>query len=113
METIREIPLLILDDLGAHNSTPWAQEKLFQIINHRYNNRLPTVVTTNQRLEELDPRIASRLADIDLSQRFEIPAPDYRSGQSGMGAFDRGRSLSSLALHADQTFESFSRAPAI
>ena len=30
METIREIPLLILDDLGAHNSTPWAQEKLFQ-----------------------------------------------------------------------------------
>ena len=109
METIREIPLLILDDLGAHNSTPWAQEKMFQILNHRYNNRLPTVVTTNQRLEELDPRIASRLADIDLSQRFEIPAPDYRSGQSGMGAFDRGgRSLSSLALHADQTFESFS-----
>ena len=108
METIREIPLLILDDLGAHNSTPWAQEKLFQILNHRYNNRLPTVITTNQRLEELDPRIASRLADIDLSQRFEIPAPDYRSGQSGMGAFDRGgRSLTSLALHADQTFESF------
>ena len=61
MEMIREIPLLILDDLGAHNSTPWAQEKLFQIMNHRYNNRLPTVITTNQRLEELDPRIASRL----------------------------------------------------
>ena len=34
MEAIRETPLLILDDLGAHNSTPWAQEKLFQIINH-------------------------------------------------------------------------------
>jgi DNA replication protein DnaC len=108
METIREIPLLILDDLGAHNSTPWAQEKMFQILNHRYNSRLPTVITTNQRLEELDPRIASRLADLDLSQRFEIPAPDFRSGQSGLGAFERGgRSLSSLALHADQTFESF------
>jgi DNA replication protein DnaC len=109
METIREIPLLILDDLGAHNSTPWAQEKLFQILNHRYNNRLATVITTNQRLEDLDPRIASRLADLDLSQRFEIPAPDYRYGQAGTGSFDRGgRSLSSLALHADQTFESFS-----
>lgn len=109
METIREIPLLILDDLGAHNSTPWAQEKMFQILNHRYNSRLPTVITTNQRLEELDPRIASRLADLDLSQRFEIPAPDYRSGQSGLGAFERGgRSLSSLALHADQTFDAFS-----
>lgn len=108
MEMIREAPLLILDDLGAHNSTPWAQEKLFQILNHRYNGRLPTVITTNQRLEELDPRIASRLADLDLSQKYDIPAPDYRSGQAGTGAFDRsGRSLSSLALHAEQTFESF------
>ncbi len=83
LETIRETPLLILDDLGAHHTTPWAQEKLFQILNHRYNSRLPTVITTNQRLEELDPRIASRLADLDLSQVFEIPAPDYRKAAVG------------------------------
>jgi DNA replication protein DnaC len=109
LEAIRETPLLVLDDLGAHNSTPWAQEKLFQILNHRYNHRLPTVITTNQRLEELDPRIASRLVDVDLSQVFEIPAPDFRAGQSGIGSFDRGsRSLSSLVLHADQTFDNFS-----
>jgi DNA replication protein DnaC len=109
LEAIRETPLLVLDDLGAHNSTPWAQEKLFQILNHRYNHRLPTVITTNQRLEELDPRIASRLVDVDLSQVFEIPAPDFRAGQSGIGSFDRGsRSLSSLMLHADQTFDDFS-----
>ena len=72
LDAIREAPLLILDDLGAHNSTPWAQEKLFQILNHRYNSRLPTVITTNQRLEELDPRITSRLVDPDLSQVYEI-----------------------------------------
>ena len=40
-------PVLILDDLGTQNATPWAQEKLFQIINHRYNAQLPTIVTTN------------------------------------------------------------------
>lgn len=109
LESIRETPLLILDDLGAHNSTPWAQEKLFQILNHRYNGRLPTVITTNQRLEELDPRIASRLVDLSLSQVFEIPAPDFRAGQDSVSTYDRGgRSLSSLALHADQTFENFS-----
>lgn len=109
LESIREAPLLILDDLGAHNSTPWAQEKLFQILNHRYNGRLPTVVTTNQQLEELDPRIASRLSDLDLSQKLEIPAPDYRYAQSGTGTFDRsGRNLTTLAQHADQIFESFS-----
>ena len=37
LSDIRDAPLLILDDLGAHHSTPWAQEKLFQILNHRYN----------------------------------------------------------------------------
>lgn len=110
LDAIREAPLLVLDDLGAHNSTPWAQEKLFQIINHRYNSRLPTVITTNQRLEEIDPRIASRLVDGDLTQHIvEIAAPDYRTGQTGVLMAERsGRNLSSLALHSDETFDTFS-----
>jgi DNA replication protein DnaC len=103
LDAIRDAPLLILDDLGAHNGTPWAQEKLFQILNHRYNSRLPTVVTTNQRLEDLDPRVTSRLVDPDLSQVYEIVAPDFR--QSGAS---RSGGLSTLSLHADQTFDSFS-----
>ncbi len=74
LDTIREAPLLVLDDLGAHNSTAWAQEKLFQIINYRYNAQLATVMTSNLRLEEIDPRISSRLADLDLSQLVEIDA---------------------------------------
>jgi DNA replication protein DnaC len=104
LDSIREIPLLVLDDLGAHNSTPWAQEKLFQILNHRYNSRLPTVITSNQRLQELDPRITSRLVDPDLSQVYEIEAPDFR----GSGAERGSSSLSALNLHCDQTFEGFS-----
>jgi DNA replication protein DnaC len=109
LEAIREAPLLILDDLGAHNSTPWAQEKLFQIVNHRYNSRLPTVITTNQRLEEVDPRIASRLVDLDLSQVVNIPAPDFRAGQAGVTMAERGgRNLSTLALHGGETFDAFS-----
>jgi DNA replication protein DnaC len=104
LDAIREISLLILDDLGAHNSTPWAQEKLFQILNHRYNGRLPTVITSNQRLEELDPRVTSRLVDPDLSQVYEIVAPDFRQPGPERGA----SSLSTLGLHSDQTFESFS-----
>jgi len=104
LDTIREIPLLVLDDLGAHNSTPWAQEKLFQILNHRYNSRLPTVITSNQRLEELDPRVTSRLVDPDLSQVYEIVAPDFRQP----GAERSSSGLSALSLHSDQTFESFS-----
>jgi DNA replication protein DnaC len=107
LDDIREAPLLILDDLGSHHSTPWAQEKLFQILNHRYNSQLPTVITTNQRLEEMDPRITSRLVDPDLSQVYEILAPDYRQP----GAERGGATLSTLSLHQDETFDSFNPRP--
>ena len=62
-----EAPLLILDGLGAHSSTPWAEEKLQQVINHRFNAELPTVVTTANDLSELDPYIRSRLETAGLS----------------------------------------------
>jgi DNA replication protein DnaC len=78
-EEIRNVNLLVLDDLGAQNATPWAAEKLFQIIDYRYIRRLPLVVTTNQRLEDLDDRIRSRLQDPELSTHVSITAPDYRA----------------------------------
>jgi DNA replication protein DnaC len=78
-ETVREIPVLVLDDLGTENTTPWAREKLYQIINHRYNYRLPTIVTINRRLEDIEPRILSRLSDYSLHKGIvDIKAGDYR-----------------------------------
>lgn len=104
LEEIRSIHLLVLDDLGTQNATPWAEEKLYQIINHRYVNKLPLVVTTNLSLNEIDGRITSRLQDPDLVTQLEITAPDYRSPVS-----DEGRSvISSLTLLGDRTFGSFS-----
>ncbi len=102
-EEVRNTPLLILDDLGVQNTTPWAAEKLHQIFNHRYNAQLPTVITTNRRLEELDPRLRSRLSDPELCRSYVILAPDFRaSGTEQYG------DLSSLSLLSDKTFESFS-----
>jgi DNA replication protein DnaC len=66
-EQVREAPLLILDDLGTQSGTPWAQEKLFQLLNHRYNGRLPTVITTNLRPDELDERLQTRILDVSLT----------------------------------------------
>lgn len=87
-ETIRSAPLLILDDLGSHSSTPWAREKLYQLINHRYNHRLPTVITTNFSMDELDQsdeRLASRLADVKVSTLCPISAPSYRAAPPRKG----------------------------
>ncbi len=78
-EEIRNIRFLVLDDLGTQNATSWAREKLFQIINHRYIKKLPTVVTTNLSLKEIDDRISSRLQDRELVIRIQIDAPDYRN----------------------------------
>ncbi len=102
-ETIRQAPLLVLDDLGAQASTPWAQEKLYQIFNYRYNARLPTVITSNQRLEDIEIRVRSRLSDPALVQIVTILAPDFR--RAGVEQFQS--ELSTLGLHRHQTFETF------
>lgn len=78
-ERVKKAPLLILDDLGEQASTPWAQEKLYQLINHRYNDRLPTVITTCLTLENMETRIGSRLADPRFISVVNIMAPDFRS----------------------------------
>jgi DNA replication protein DnaC len=77
-ERIKEVPLLILDDFGEQSATPWAQEKLYQLINYRYNARLPMVVTTCLSLDEIETRISSRMVDPRISLVFNITAPDYR-----------------------------------
>jgi DNA replication protein DnaC len=89
-DAIRNAEVLILDDYGAHSSTPWAEEKLFQLLNHRFNARLPTVITTNQPLDRGGPvggapsqelRILSRLLDPDLSRVCRIDAAPYKRPQ--------------------------------
>lgn len=103
-EQVRRAPLLVLDDFGTQNTTEWAREKLFQILNHRYINRLPLVVTTNLVLEEIEGRMRSRLSDPELVTPIRILAPDYRRPIDDTGQHE----LSSLALHDQQTFGTFS-----
>jgi DNA replication protein DnaC len=91
---VRTTELLILDDLGTENTTPWAREKLFQIVNSRYLERLPTVFTTNVDLDKLDGRIRSRLCDTQLSQLVYIDAEDYRLRGSGIRHTRNGRGKS-------------------
>jgi DNA replication protein DnaC len=102
-EEVRDAPVLILDDLGTQSSTPWALEKLYQIFNYRYNARLPTIITSNQRLEDIEMRIRSRMVDPSLGQVIAIRSHDFRGG-----AVDQDQSeLSSLSMMQDMTFASF------
>ena len=102
-EEVRNAPILILDDLGTQSSTPWAEEKLFQILNYRYNARMPTVITSNHNLEEIDLRIRSRLVDPSLTRILTILAPDFRRSGVDQDLSD----LSSLSLMQEMTFDRF------
>lgn len=60
LDTARTIPILILDDLGAHNYTEWTRNRLYSIINYRMNDLLPTVITSNLTLDEMEDHIGVR-----------------------------------------------------
>lgn len=97
-ERVRNAPLLILDDLGSQNNTTWAEEKLFQILNHRFNAELPTIVTTNN-LDRLDERLATRLCDSNISKQYELERAHLPLLQQIGGL--------TMQFLADKTFETF------
>lgn len=53
-----ECDLLIIDDLGKERLSEWILEKLFQIVNTRYENMLPIIITTNYTEQELVKRLS-------------------------------------------------------
>lgn len=71
------VPLLVLDDLGTENRTPFVQEKMDIIIDHRLVQGLPLVVTTNTPKDELPFRIANRLGRLPSSRIVFIDAPKF------------------------------------
>lgn len=81
MQTLRDVGLLILDDLGSQVPTAWAMERLGILIDHRYINGLPLMITTNKDLDKLpgddEGRIASRIRRMVGSRVVTIDAPEY------------------------------------
>lgn len=53
-----KVDLLIIDDLGKEKPSEWGLEKLFTIINSRYENNLPVIITTNYDQNSLINRIS-------------------------------------------------------
>ena len=83
LDPVIEAELLVLDELGAQKPTPFVNDTLYLILNHRYTDRLPTIFTTNFRLgagEGLEPRrnwtcSNRRLTPQLVSRLYEMAAP--------------------------------------
>lgn len=75
MNFFKSVKLLAIDDLGTESSTPWVREQLDTIIDHRYVNKLPLIITTNKPLDELMPRVVSRVKRALVEGFGKIIAP--------------------------------------
>jgi len=87
LKPIFEAEVLILDELGASNTTDWVRDTMMQIIGTRYNERKLTIFTTNyfderhsERDETLEDRIGARLRSriYEMCKTVQIVGDDYR-----------------------------------
>lgn len=80
LKRIKTVPLLVIDDLGKEKITDWNREKLFEIINARYEDYLPVIITTNDTTTELERNVGeaiySRLCE--MCNLVVMSGRDYR-----------------------------------
>lgn len=76
IERYSKVNMLIIDDLGKERPSEWTLEKLFTIINNRYENNLPVIITTNYNRDKLRERLANNknyeIADSIISRLYEM-----------------------------------------
>jgi DNA replication protein DnaC len=88
LTTYKEVPLLIIDDMGKEPPTEWAVSKIYAIINARYEAYLPTIVTTNYTDSELVRRLTPKdtgdatTADATIDRLREMCAAIVTTGDS-------------------------------
>lgn len=84
LKELQTVPFLVIDDLGKENESRWVAEQVYQIINPRYENNLPTVITTQFTGKvlraKLDSAVVSRLTESYFP--IKIEADDYRMKRS-------------------------------
>lgn len=74
-------PVLFVDDLGAERKpTEFVEEVNFRLVNHRYQNQLPTLFTSNVLPKDLAGRVGDRVASriTEMCNRVVIKGADRR-----------------------------------
>lgn len=78
MDALITAPVLIIDDFGVENVTPWVKDKFYDIVNERYINKRVTIFTSNQSLRDLayDDRITNRIKE--MCYQVDFPEESVR-----------------------------------
>jgi DNA replication protein DnaC len=93
LEPIENAEVLVVDELGAQTLSPWAADVLYDLINRRYARRLPTLFTTNYRLDDPAARLEALTADRAFAE-YEAAGP----GSGARGRYAQGASILSRRI---------------
>ena len=94
LRPVMEAEILVLDDLGAEKPSEWVEETMNLIVNTRYNERRPTIFTTNYEdspdeteLDSLRVRVGFRLHSRlhEMCEFLEYDGGDYRMLEPNSG----------------------------
>ena len=88
IDKLAKIDLLVLDDVGSeklfkNNGESFMQEKIYDIINRRYINKMPTIFTSNYSIQQLiderglEIRTADRIAEMSNAV-MKLDGTSYR-----------------------------------
>ena len=117
LDRVMGAELLVLDDLGAERTTDWVEDTMNLIVNTRYNDRRPTIFTSNYKdnpddsdLDSLRVRVGFRMYSRlkEMCEFLQYDGPDYREFDHKPGAEEllqnwRARPRSKLPRRATVT----------
>jgi len=80
LATVSAAPILLINDFGAANATQWVKEVTFRLVDYRYEQNLPTILTTNFDLPRLEKLVGDRVTDrlAEVARRVQITGPNRR-----------------------------------
>ncbi|MEQ8819838.1 MAG: ATP-binding protein [Sumerlaeia bacterium] len=84
LEDVEQADLLVLDDIGAESTTDWVRDRLYLIVNRRYENGKALIITTNLDFKDLDARVGPRTMSrfMEMCDEFvPFPKDDWRRRQ--------------------------------
>lgn len=128
LQPVMDAELLVLDDIGAEKTSEWVEETLNLIVNTRYNERRPTIFTSNHEEKEdhTDPdsllvrvgfRMHSRL--YEMCEFLEFDGADYRhappnaTAEDLLGAWKNQRRPNRLPSRSSSQARAQLREPAV
>lgn len=81
LSEIKNVPVLVIDDLGKERKTEWTQSVLYDVVNYRYEHLLPIIFTTNFNMTDfanyVEHAVFSRLNE--MCSEVQTSGSDYRN----------------------------------